>query len=143
MRAFSVLNTRIGRRYLVLFLLISLLPLTLMGWFATRSSESALREQTLAVLRTAVDGAEAQLRDFVMQLKLQVLALAEKDEIRIGLESPTPATAGPLQDFSRLLVKQHEFVPDAQELFIVGPNGRVVASSTPEAVGRDVSSRPA
>ncbi len=147
MKALGFLNTRIGRRYLMIFLLISLLPLVVIGWFAISISETALRDQTRSVLRTAADGAEAQLREFLIHVEQRMLSIGREEQIRESLEalSSETATGSPprtLPHLSKLLASQQETMPYAQEIFILARDGRVVASSESEHLGLPLSSAP-
>jgi signal transduction histidine kinase len=142
MKGLDVLRTRIGRRYLMLFLLVSLLPLAAMGWFAAHSSETALREQTRLVLRSTADGVEAELREFLTHFKQQMLYLADEGGIRDSLRFSVPSANGlatALPDLSEVLDWQQQFVPDAQEIFVLSADGRVVASSEGQNVGTDAA----
>jgi signal transduction histidine kinase len=136
MKALGLLNTRIGVRFLAMFLAISLLPLAVVDWYATRSSEAAVRQQTLAILRSASDGAEAQLREFLKTLKGQLLDFTEDEQVRDVLESASePSTAAGLQ---RLLTGPQHRIPEVEEVFVVNPEGKVVASSDPGNLGKEL-----
>ncbi len=143
-RALEFLNTRIGQRFLAIFLAISLLPLAVVGWFAIRSSESTVRQQTLGILRAASDGAEAQIREFLNQLKRETLDLAREETIYQALESSTAtqamegrSLANPL--LSNLLSAPQTRIPEAQEIFLLDSGGHVIASSASNQIGKDFS----
>src|SRR5438105_481323 len=53
-----LVRSRVGRRFIGLFLLLSL-PVIAAGWFGIRRATQTIREQTHGVLRAASDGAEA------------------------------------------------------------------------------------
>ncbi len=88
------------------------------------------------------DGAEAQIREFLLHLKEKTIGLSRDKAIRATLESSDSA-----KDSARLTIasrlsedfaeRQQEF-PDAQEIFVIDPHGRVLASSVSASVGRDV-----
>jgi signal transduction histidine kinase len=144
LRLFGFLRTRIGQRFLLIFLAISLLPLVTMGWFAISESERALRRQTLAVLRSASDGAEAQLREFLHKLKEQILKTRQDETLRQALGaqlSTRPLTSTPPGPaLSEMLNLQRRRFSDVQEIFVLTMDGRVAASSSPENEGQDLSS---
>src|SRR5688500_3798436 len=75
------LETRIGRRLLIVLLSISLLPLGVMGWFALGTSEDAIRQQTRFGLRACVSAAEGQLREFLSQMKQVTVGFSEDPEV--------------------------------------------------------------
>src|SRR5688500_17446860 len=144
MKALEFLNTRIGRRFVAIFLTISLVPLLTAGWFALRSSESAVQRQTQSVLRAAADGAEAQLREFLRHLQQQTTGVAEDKKIREILEWADTSTApGPAlsaaTDLSRWLARLQEIESYTEEILVLAADGRVVASSRRENVGREFS----
>ena len=56
MRRLFFLKTKIGRRFFTGFLAVSLLTPALVGWLAIRKAQSAIRQETLAVLRAGSDG---------------------------------------------------------------------------------------
>ncbi len=87
LKSIALLNTKIGQRFLAIFLAISLLPLAIIGGVAIRSSESAIRQQTLAILRAASDGAEAEVREFLDTLKEQTLELSDDETLTQVLEA--------------------------------------------------------
>jgi hypothetical protein len=136
------LKTKIGRRFLLGFLVVALLTPVVVGWLAIRKAESAIRRQTFVVLRTASDGVEAQLREFLYHFKAQLLHLSQHEQIRKKLElanalKPTPSE---ISSFLDLLLSQNEKIPDVQEIFVLTLDGRTIASSRVENVGRDYSS---
>lgn len=145
MKFLGFLNTRIGQRFLAIFLTISLLPMVTVGWFAIKIGESALRRQTRSVLRAASDAAEGQLREFLLHLKEETLALSQDSRICAALEAIRPA-AGLMMpsavpaDLGEILFRQKERLPEAHEVFVLDPNGRVAASSESKNVGKDLSS---
>src|SRR4051812_7064641 len=136
------LTTRIGRRFLVSFLAISLLPIATLGWLAIKRSESALRVQTFAVLRAASDGAEAQLREFLHHLREQVLQVAGEPRVLEGFDSIVYNDRRPpgLSDLDDLLRKEQQSLPDVLEIFILTPDGHIVASSTRTNIGTNAFS---
>ena len=122
--AFSFLQTRIGRRFLGILLIISLLPLLLMRWLAIRKSETAVENQTVAVVRAASDGAEAQLIEFLDDLKQRLLQVASDPRIGTALAPNAPGETAELTQTLRALIPA-----DVQELFLLGERGNFIASS--------------
>src|SRR4051812_43097685 len=141
----NFLGTRVGRRFLALFLSISLVPLAAVAWFAVKRSESALRVQTLAVLRAASGGAEAQLREFLQHLKQQVLQIGRHRQVIANLRALTSTVdreTPPIlfAELDHLLALEQQSMADVQEIFILNPAGHLVASSAAEKVPDDFSS---
>src|SRR6059058_4666645 len=75
-----LVRSRVGRRFIGLFLLLSL-PVIAAGWFGIRRATQTIREQTHGVLRAASDGAEAQLREFLLCVRRTTEALAREEGI--------------------------------------------------------------
>ena len=127
--AFSFLDTRIGRRFLAILLIISPLPLLIMRWLAIRKSEAAIAEQTTAVLRGASDAAEAQLREFLDHLEENLFQVASDARIGAALRVIAPAQGSfSTSDLSQIL---RALVPtDAEEVFVLDEHGMLLASST-------------
>lgn len=127
-----LIKSRIGRRLLGMFLLLSL-PVVAAGWFGIRSATDALRKQTHAVLRAASDGAEAQLREFLLSVERTTAFLGMDSEIRASLQQ---TNGGPVK-MGILLQRVQRRVPEAKELFCMNLQGRVVASSAQQLAGKD------
>lgn len=125
--AFGFLQTRIGRRFLGMLLLISLIPLLLMRWLAIRKSEAAIEEQTLGVLRAASDGAEGQLIEFLDDLKERLLQLASDPRITRAVRAFPPEGSKPITELTQTL---RTVIPsDAQEVILLDERGKLIASS--------------
>lgn len=76
MNAMILLRTRIGRRSLLAALAISLAPLLVIGWIAVVRGQAGIHKQTLAVLRAASDGSEAEIREFLGYLKNRAVSIS-------------------------------------------------------------------
>lgn len=142
MREYFFLKTKIGRRFLAGFLIVALLTPVVGGWLAIQKAEAAIRRQTFVVLRTASDGVEAELREFLYHFKAQLLHLSQHEQIRKKLElaNALKQTPSDISSFLDLLLSQNEKIPDVQEIFVLTLDGRAIASSRIENVGRDYSS---
>ena len=132
----SFLNTKVGRRFFGNFVAL-LLPVVTIGWFGIERVTSALKAQTKMTLRVASDGAEAQLREFLLHLKEATLALSVDGRVGNCLEAPSVKNE---HGVSEVLASLRETIPEADEIFVLTAEGRVAASSEPESVGKDCSS---
>lgn len=134
------LNTRVGRRFLMIFLAIGLLPLAIVGALVIRTGESTVRQQTSATLRAASDGAEAQLREFLGHLEHETLMLADEEALSQALGSFAPDTARLAHpEALKILAAPQKHIPEAQEIFLLDPDGRVVAATDAHRVGQNQS----
>jgi signal transduction histidine kinase len=107
------------------------------GWFGIERIASALKAQTKITLRVASDGAEAQLREFLLHLKEATLALSVDGRVRNVLEAPSVKNE---QGVSEVLASLRGSIAGALEIFVVTAKGRVAISSEPEGGGSDRSS---
>jgi signal transduction histidine kinase len=129
-----LLRSRFGKRLLGVFFLLSL-PVILAGWLGIHKATGVLLEENHAVLRVASDGAEAQLRECLVSLRRMTELLARKDEIRAKLNLPDKNSA----DLGKLLGSVKISVPEADELFCLNDEGKVIASSSPQMRDKDLS----
>jgi signal transduction histidine kinase len=129
-----LLQSKLGRRLLMMFLLLAL-PVIAAGWFAIHSATAALDQQTHAALRAASDGAEAQLREFLLNLERVTKSLGRDLEIRESLR----AANGQQANMAEILERVRETAPETQEVLCLNPEGLVVASSTKELVDINLS----
>ena len=136
---FGYLKTRIGRRFLAVFLIISLVPLSVMRWMAIRKSEAAIQDQTLAVVRAASDGAEAQLREFVQHLQEQLLQIAQDGSIQDALRTVEAAAESEKHSRTLSILLASRIPSDVQEVFVLTSAGRVLASSANSNVNENLS----
>lgn len=132
-----LVRSRIGRRCLGAFFLLYV-PVVIAGWFVIRSATEALQVQTHAVLRAASDGAEAQLREFLSSLKRTTTSFGNDVEIRVSLEV---GNSQPL-NMTQVLARVRTRVPEAQGIFWMNLQGRVVAGSEKQVVGKEESGEP-
>src|SRR5690348_9362985 len=116
----NLLITKVGRSFLAIFFIFSL-PLIAACWFGLRSATKALQSQTHLVLRTASNGAEAQLREFLLHLKQFTLALSANPRIREALETPDRSNT----NIFEILKSEQASLPEAQEIFVLAADGRV------------------
>src|SRR5258706_915990 len=138
-------KTKIGRRLVLVFLGLSVLPLAALGWIAMRRAEPEIHRQTLAVLHAATDGAEAQLREFIGFLKARMLGLSLDSLLRDSLETLTSAgapgasVAHAASDLHMSLAQRKERFSESEEIFAMDLRGRIIGSSSPQAIGADYS----
>src|SRR3954462_12745741 len=131
----TLVRTRLGRTFLIAFVLLSL-PIIAAGWLGIRSAIQALRKETHILLRVASDGAEAQVREFLESLRRTTEARGADEEIRSALMLRAHSAG----DLSGLLKRLRLRVPEAREIICINTSGKVVATSSPEMIGKDESS---
>lgn len=124
------LNTKVGRDFLRMFIILAILILGVVG-FGIHHTLAALKAQTGITLRATSNGAEAQLREFLLRIKDQTLSLSTDTDVRnILLEAPKTEQLG-----NAVLVSLRATLPEAREILVLSADGRVVASSRGASVG--------
>lgn len=131
------LRSRFGKRLLRVFFVLSL-PVIVAAWIGIHKTTRVLLEENHAVLRVASDGAEAQLREFLLSLRRTTEQLARKDEFRTRLKLPSKNST----NLGKLLEAVRTSVPEAEEIDCVNTEGKVIASSSLELLGKDESASP-
>lgn len=132
-----LLRSRFGKRLLGVFFLLSL-PAIVAGWIGIHRASHVLLEENHAVLRAASDGAEAQLREFLVSLRRTTELMAREDENRARLKLPDKNST----DLRRLLDFVRTSVPEAEEIYCVNTEGKVIATSSLQMLGEDESASP-
>lgn len=142
MKEYFFLKTKIGRRFFTGVLAVSLCTPAVVGWLAIQTADSVIRQQTLAVLRTASDGVEAQLREFLDQFETLLACVSQREQVRqlLGVSSSARAIPSDFRALSDLLVSQKQNLLEVEEIFFLNLKGMVLASSNVENVGQDYSS---
>jgi hypothetical protein len=109
-----LVRSKVGRRFIGLFLLLSL-PVIAAAWFGIWRATQGIREQTHGVLRAASDGAEAQLREFLLCMRRATEALGRDERICEVLQQ----TNGDRASLNGVLERLKEGLPEAQEVFCI------------------------
>jgi HAMP domain-containing protein len=138
MKMLGFLDTRIGQRFLAILLCSSLLPLLAMGWYAIKTSENALHQQNLSVLRASSSAAEAQLREFLFHLKLDTLALS--NDIKIHDALADGISTADQTELEKLLSWRMGVLPEALEAIVIDGDGKLVASTDERRIVKDFGS---
>jgi signal transduction histidine kinase len=139
-----VLHTKIGRRVFIIFLPVAFVPLFAIGWVATTRAQTEIHRQTLAALQAATDGAEAQLREFLDDLKGRTLAFGLDALLRDSVETLKPedssSSATAVTALRSTLTQQKARFSDSEEMFVMDLKGRTLSSTATSQEGRDYSS---
>jgi len=136
-------GTKIGQRVLLVFFPLALIPLLGIGWTATFIAKRAIHRQTLSSLQAASDGAEAELREFIADVKDRTVSFSLDGLIRDSVESlrdhPSNAVGSARMVLQTSLEQKREAFPDSEELFVLDLQGRVLSSTASGAIGKSRS----
>jgi signal transduction histidine kinase/ActR/RegA family two-component response regulator len=142
-QVFNLIESRIGRRLLVMALAVSLAPLIIVSLAWSSQSHAAIDRETHRTLTAVADGAEAAVLEYVHYLKSRARDFASDGFIRDSLqaicskEGEDQEIVGALNE--HLAVNKLPLFPECVELWVVDASGRIVASSTASRVGQDRS----
>jgi len=126
-------------RLVVLFLLTALVPLAIIGYVASSSSQKALEEQYLSKLE-----ATTEAREMAVTLYLGGLVNFGVDgyvSTEMQMLKDTPEQASEIKKDLLDYLKENQISSHfhAHEVYILNPKGRVILSSIPAIVGKDES----
>jgi signal transduction histidine kinase len=131
------IRTRLGKRFLGAFFVL-FIPFIAAGWLSIQIATELLHGQTNLLLRVASNGAEAQLREFLNSLKRITEACAAEPEIISALQSGEQGS----YDLGDLVQQVRERSPELRAIVCMDLEGKVIASSSPEYLGKDESNSP-
>jgi signal transduction histidine kinase len=119
----AVLRSKLGRGLIGSFFLLAL-PLFFAGWLSLHNATQAIDVEAHQVLRSASDGAEAQLRELLGGYKRALLSLTRSSAVLECLKGGGPGEAKLLPLLDRLKVTE----PQIQEIFCLNARGKVIGS---------------
>ncbi|HEU4619386.1 MAG TPA: ATP-binding protein [Gammaproteobacteria bacterium] len=132
-------STRPGleRRLFLFLLVLGVMPLLIGGTIAYKQFREYVGGEVALTMRALADGARIATEEFLDYLRGRTVDIAYDWYISDSLESGAPEP-----DLSRYLRIQRTLVPESEGVFVLGLDGRVVASSDPDEVGADRSREP-
>jgi signal transduction histidine kinase len=110
---------------------LGVLPLLIGGTLAYQHFRRYVGDEVAITMRAMADGARVAVREFLDYVRGRTLDIASDWYIADSLES------GETADLSRYLRVQRSLLPESDGVFVLSRNGRVIASSDPDAVGVD------
>lgn len=130
---FNRMSIRI--RLLLVFLLVSILPIGLVGTYSYYTANKLLREQTFQTHNLFLDTTSARLEDFFRQHEANAKVLAASAEVH-----QTLGEAGSASDIDALFAEAVEHF-NYDLLFITDPFGAVVHASDRGIIGTNLRAR--
>ena len=113
-----------------------------MGFFLVWRAEVSVRRQNDEILHAASEGVCAELREFLQRLGQVSVVLGNDPRIVALVSSDKPEAVGNAADVTTILARRKQVNPDILELSVADRNGRVVTSTNPSLIGKDVSAEP-
>lgn len=135
-------KSKIFRRFLFAFLAISLIPLIAVAWLTLKQGRTEIYRQSLLQIRVAVEGAAAQVWEYINYLKYRTIGFSSDEFIRDATKNvnqypENKQIAEHLNNY--LAVNKLSTFPECVETFIINAKGIVVASSTVPTIGKNLS----
>lgn len=137
-----LLTSKIFRRFLLAFLLTSLIPLIVFAWITLRYLKAEMYRQSLIQLQIAANGAESQILDYLSYLKNRTIGFASDKLIAETVERYHQQFSHEqtVEDLNYYLLRNKSAVfPECIETFVLDLEGRIIATSTPSNIGINLS----
>jgi|GEM_PF-1111116 len=135
-----VFTSKIFRRFLLVFLALSLLPLITATWIILKHSVAEAHKQALIQLRIVADGVESEILEYLNYLKSKTAGFCSDKFIISAAKKRCQNPSFGLGRMNRYLLRDKlPTFSDCIETFILDLKGRVVASSHAANTGRDFS----
>jgi signal transduction histidine kinase/CheY-like chemotaxis protein len=145
-------HASLGAKLAAAFLLIALIPLTLVSVAAFRSAESTLEQEATTKLRAIARGKARQIESYLLDRKRSVMALARTQSIADALMGMSFAYqeggigSGDYEDLDQLHRPYLKYFKDSggfHDLFLISPDGDVIFSvNRDEDLGTNVATGP-
>lgn len=132
----------IGRRLLFWFLIISIVPIVVISVITYRSGYETMRKELFSELTLIARGLHGHILYLLKEGKHDVASLSSDKFLKNHLErinSREPGFEGLIEDSNKYLTTKNTSDPDFGEIFIINPEGKVVAASVGGMVGEDMS----
>ncbi len=136
-----IFKSKIFRRFLIVYLPVTLAPLIIISFIALWYGRIEIRDQTFRQLQIMADGAEAQVLDYLNYLKIQTSGYSASKPIIDALTKRYRHTGNNniVGGLNRYLAAGIKNFPECVEMFVLDVNGRVIASSDAANTGKDLS----
>ena len=136
-----IFKSKIFRRFLMVYLPVTLAPLIIISCIALWYGRIQIRDQTFRQLQIMADGAEAQVLDYLNYLKIQTSGYSASKPLIDALKKRYRHTSNNNSDrvLNRYLAAGIKNFPECVELFVLDVNGWVIASSDASNTGKDLS----
>ena len=136
-----IFKSKILRRFLTAYLPVTLVPLIIAAFIALWFGRIEIRDQTFRQLQTEVNGAEAQVLDYLNYLKIKTSGYSVSKPIIDALATRYRHTGNNNRDrvLNRFLAAGMKNFPECVEMLVLDVNGKVIASSDASNTGKDLS----
>lgn len=136
-----IFKSKIFRRFLTVYLPLTLVPLIIAAFIALWYGRIEIRDQTFRQLQIMADGAEAQVLDYLNYLKVRTSGYSASKPIIDALKRRyrhTTENNNSVRYLNRYLTSVLKNFPECVEMFVLDVNGRVIASSDASNTGKDL-----
>ncbi len=131
---------KIGTKLVGTFLLVALLPLAASGLFIYLHVQSSLTEQVFNHLGSVASFQKHRLESLLGQNLERLSLIASRTQLRLSLDAYSRnGDLTHLRKMHKILGDAKQSIEDIEAIFILGLDGRVVASTTADWIGRDDS----
>ena len=140
---FSFLKSTLLRRFIIILLVFSALPIGIVGWWMVTHEYSVFHQSTLTHLHMVADGTRGQVLEFLNYLRARTRDFSSDGLIRVAVEQLEHRAVDrekTLADLNEhLAVNKQPIMPESLETFVLNLSGTVIASSDVSQIGSDRS----
>ncbi len=139
----NFINKSLMTKLILLFMAVSLIPVAILGYLSYSTGKAVMQRQFIDSLTTIADSREVAIVHYLQGKEGRALDFSSDGFIRDTLEDmnqkkPEAKTLGEELN-QHLLENKKPLDPECQETFVVNLEGKVIASSEKDNVGKDKS----
>ena len=127
----SFVSKSLKGKLLVIFLIVSLVPLVLGAIITYGLSSAALKNQIYSELEAVTDSRANHIADYIQNDLIIIAALAKGNKLESEFEKETPST----QVLDEVVIRDLERFPMFGEVFIMDVSGKIIATSDKPHLG--------
>jgi signal transduction histidine kinase len=132
----------IRTKLIIIFLTISIVPLTIFGTLNYLNTEQALTKETFNKLETLATLQEKNIRNFVDQNLEKLNLVSSRLQLKVELDKFNNNIGNKTQSqqfITRIINPVKSEIESFEDIYILSPMGQIVASTNKASIGRDHS----
>ena len=132
----------IRTKLIIIFLTISIVPLTIFGTLNYINTEQALTKETFNKLETLATLQEKNIRNFVDQNLEKLNLVSSRLQLKVELDKYNNNIGNKTQSqqfITRIINPVKSEIESFEDIYILSPVGQIIASTNKASIGRDHS----
>ncbi len=125
-------------KFFILFLIISLFPLTIAGWFTFQKIKNEITKRVINQLQTVADTQEKQVHKTLNQYLKQIKLVTANTQLNAALtEYAKTHNRGEFPKIIQDIIEGKDYVSAIEQISIIGTDDIVIASSNVQNIGKN------